>query len=115
MLLWKCKIQLNKFKDLIGFIQWFINWVLSLLENRKELQRTVQVEDFDRQKWMKDKEKVHCFRQGDLPLGDKKDISVYYFTGAYQKIPDWQVKITFLGEVNRAVRLGIALGLMIWI
>ena len=37
---------------------------------------------------MKDKEKLDCFRQGHLPLGYKKDISVYSFTGADQKIPD---------------------------
>ena len=37
----KNKIQLNIFIDLIGFIQWFMNWATFHLTNRKELQEAV--------------------------------------------------------------------------
>lgn len=36
------KFQLGKFKDLIGFINEFMNWVASHLASRGELQGTVQ-------------------------------------------------------------------------
>lgn len=40
------KIQLNKFKDQIGFIQRFMNWAASHLTNRRELCPAVEKEMF---------------------------------------------------------------------
>lgn len=37
-----------------------------------------------------------------------------YFTGADQKILERLVKMTFLGEIETAIRLGISFGLVTW-
>ena len=38
--------RLNEFKDLIGIIQWFMNYAAFHLANRNELQETYKVGDF---------------------------------------------------------------------
>lgn len=47
----KNKIKLSKFKDQVGFIQWFVNRAASHLAYRRSSEELYKNEDFYRQKW----------------------------------------------------------------
>ena len=66
------------------------------------------------------KERMYSFRQGHFPFGGTAggvfmQITLSssvpdYFIGSHQKITDWLVKTTFVGEVETAITLGIKPG-----
>lgn len=74
-----------------------MNWTVSHLANRRELQRIVQMEGFCRQR-----ADDHIFL-----WGMESAYVADYLIGADQQIPNCLVKATFLREVVTVIRLGI--------
>ena len=123
----KNKIQLSKFKGLIGFIQWFINSASRWCRGKESFYQCRRQRRHEFNLWVGKipwsrkcqhipvflHEKLH--RQRNLksysPWGDKKwGMVIYqvdYLTSADQEVPEWPVKITFLRDVESMIRLNI--------
>ena len=62
--------------------------------------------------WQRDGERTACVLcpLPLLPLGSREDKTLHrtdYLTDADQKIPNWSIKITFLVEIETAIKLGV--------
>ena len=89
------KIKWVSFKDIVGFIQWFMNWAASALVDRKELWGAIQNKRLIKRK----------SRDQKVILGKKRLVMVvvfqaHYLTSADQVILTDRLKIPFLGELK---------------
>lgn len=69
------------------------------------------MEEFSVQKPGKNKERADHFRQGHS-VGTKEVYQVGFLTSADQEIPDWSIKITYLGKVATAIVLVLSLSVV---
>lgn len=114
-MLLKNKIQQNKSEDLTGFLKQFTNGVAS---TRRVLRRVEKWKVFigrrlGRGATSRGKAKTSFFGVGEeqegvlcrspLSVGMERAQVTDYLIGGDQKIPDWLIKILFLGEVRTAV------------
>ena len=90
------KIKWVSFKDIIGFIQWFMNWAASGLVDRKELWGAIQ-----------NKRLIKRESRDQKVILDKKNrlvmvvvFQAHYLTSADQVILIDGLKIPFLGQLK---------------
>lgn len=88
--------QRSKFKELIGFIQNFMNWAAPHLANRKALHWAAEGERFLKVEWGKKKELINkeCFVSGKFTLlrGVLGVCGRGLLSSTEQRIPGWVVK-----------------------
>lgn len=94
----KNKAPLHKFEDVIAFSNDSHTKQKSIWQAGKFWK--VERDGQGNHKQMKNDDVGQCH----FLRGDKRVYEAYYLTGAGQKIPDWLVKITFLGKVETPIR-----------
>ena len=93
------KIKWVNFKDLIGFIQWFMNWAAPGLVDRKELRGAIQNKRLIERE-SRDQKVILGKKQKQKWIGYGVVFQAHYLTSADQVILTDGLNIPFLGELK---------------